>query len=95
MERSALAIAAPDKVVPHHAGLFKAYIEGCAFVVDPFGREEGGKTDFAVFFKDDLVALDIIEFYGEKVGIGAFAGGTADFECSEIARGGSHLVALM
>ena len=58
-------------------------------MVDPFGREEGGKTDFAVFFEDDLVALDIIECYGEEVGIGAFAGGTADFEGAEV--GGSHL----
>ena len=67
----------------HHAGLFKAYIKGCAFVCDPFGREEAGKTGFAVFFEDDLVALDVIECYGEKVGIGAFAGGTADFEGEE------------
>ena len=64
-------------------------------MVDPFGREEGGKTDFAVFFKDDLVALDVIESDGEEVGIGAFAGGTADFEGAESRGGGSHLVALM
>ena len=64
-------------------------------MVDPFGREEGGKTNLAVFFEDDLVALDIIECYGEEVGIGAFAGGTADFEGAESRGGGSHLVALM
>lgn len=81
--------------MPHHAGLFKAYIEGCAFVINPFGREEGGKTNLAVFFEDDLVALDIIECYGEEVGIGAFAGGVADFERSESGRGGSHLIALI
>ena len=64
-------------------------------MVHPFGKEEGGKTNLAVFFEDDLVALDIIECYGEEVGVGAFAGGVADFESSESARGGSHLVALM
>ena len=64
-------------------------------MVDPFGREEGGKTDFAVLFEDDLVALDIIEFYGEEVGIGAFASGIADFESAESGRGGSHLIALI
>ena len=81
--------------MPHHAGLFKAYIEGGAFVINPFGSKEGGKTNLAVFFEDDLVALDIIECYGEEMGVGAFAGGTADFEGSESARGGSHLIALL
>ena len=81
--------------MPHHAGLFKAYVKGCTFVINPFRSEEGGKTDFAVFFEDDLVALDIIECYGEEVGIGAFAGGIADFKRSESGRGGSHLIALL
>ena len=62
---------------------------------DPFGREKGGKTGFAVFFEDDLVTLDVIECYGEEVGIGAFAGGIADFEGAESGIEGSHLVALM
>lgn len=81
--------------MPHHAGLFKAYIEGRAFVINPFGSEESGKTNLAVFFEDDLVALDVIECYGEEVGIGAFAGGIAYFESAESARGGSHLIALL
>ena len=81
--------------MPHHAGLFKAYIEGCTFVVYPFRSEESRKTDLAVFFEDDLVALDVIECYGEEVGIGAFADSIANFESSESVRSGSHLVALL
>ena len=64
-------------------------------MINPFGREESRKANLAVFFENDLVALDVIERYGEQVGIGAFAGGVADFESAESARGGIHLIALM
>ena len=97
LPRVALAcpFAAPDKVVPHHAGLLEADIEGCPLVVDPLGREKGGEAGVAAFFEDDFVAFDFADFDGEEVGIGATAGNVADFEGADGGRGGSHLVALM